>query len=60
MLGINWLLRASRWARNPPSPKMVLLVVSIIALCALLFVIERYVGWPDWLQVNGRSGRMLR
>ncbi|SFP59924.1 hypothetical protein [Tranquillimonas alkanivorans] len=55
MLNIAWLLRASRWARNPPSAKRVKLVVGVIAVCVALFAIERLVGWPDWLTVNGPS-----
>lgn len=60
MLGPQWFMRASRWARNPPSAKRVKFVLAIIALCALLFVIERTLGWPEWLTPNARPGRMLR
>lgn len=51
-MNFHWLLRMSRWARNPPSWGRVKLVLGIIAVCALLFVIERYVGWPDWATVE--------
>ncbi len=50
----RWLIRASRWARHPPSPRMVALVLAIIAVCALLYAVERLWGWPDWLTVNPR------
>ena len=42
----------ARWARNPPSEQRVKLVLLIVLLCAALFVIERYVGWPDALRPN--------
>jgi len=47
-----WFLRASRWARNPPSAARVKLVFAVIALALLLFAIERWIGWPEWLSVN--------
>jgi hypothetical protein len=49
----NWLIRMAQWARNPPSPQRVKLVLAVVAICFILFGIERLVGWPDWLRVNG-------
>jgi hypothetical protein len=58
--GLMWLLRAKRWAERPPSQKRVVLVLIVIAICALLYGIDRIFGWPDWLTVNrphrGRLG----
>jgi hypothetical protein len=51
---LGWFLRMSRWARNPPSPGRVKLVLGVIAVCIALVVVEKYVGWPDWLTVNPR------
>lgn len=48
-----WLLRMAKWARNPPSWGRVLLVATVVALCLALVLVERLVGWPDWLTVNG-------
>ncbi len=45
----RWLLRMARWARRPPSRARLLLVVTVIALCLALLVVERLFGWPDWL-----------
>jgi len=42
----------SRWALNPPSEKKVKFVFGIILLCLALFLIERYIGWPDALSPN--------
>ncbi|MFZ5963777.1 hypothetical protein ACOXXX_12550 [Thalassococcus sp. BH17M4-6] len=47
-----WLLRMSRWARNPPSARQVKLVLAIIAVCLVLYGIERWIGWPDALSVE--------
>ncbi|TCP63358.1 hypothetical protein EV663_101627 [Rhodovulum bhavnagarense] len=59
-MNLHWLIRASRWARNPPSPARVKLVLAIIAICMALFIVEHVLGWPDWLTVNstprGRIG----
>ncbi len=53
-----WLLRASRWARHPPSLRKVLLFGGIIALCLGLAGFEYLFGWPDWLQVNQGTRRL--
>ncbi|MEJ6398222.1 hypothetical protein [Yoonia sp. 208BN28-4] len=39
-----WLLRAKRWAQNPPSAKMVMLVIGIIAFCLALYGLEYFYG----------------
>jgi len=44
-----WLIRMARWARNPPSPERVKLVLGVILLCLLIFGYEWLFGWPDWL-----------
>jgi hypothetical protein len=31
---------------------MVKMVLAILAVAFALFLIERYIGWPDWLTVN--------
>lgn len=46
----RWLLRMSRWARNPPSWKMVKFMLALIALLAVIYLVERYIGWPSWMQ----------
>ncbi|CUJ92975.1 hypothetical protein PH7735_01544 [Shimia thalassica] len=51
-MSFRHLIRMSRWARNPPSEKMVIFVFSVIAICFVLFAIERWIGWPDWLVPN--------
>lgn len=57
-----WLLRAKRWAQNPPSWGRVKLVVAIVVICLLLFGYERLFGWPDWLTLDRASapGRVVR
>jgi len=43
-----WLLRMSRWARNPPSKQRVLLVFAAISVAAGIWGIEALGLWPDW------------
>lgn len=43
-----WLLRMSRWARNPPSARRVKLVLAVVAIIAVIWGIERMGWWPDW------------
>lgn len=47
-----WLLRAVRWARNPPSAARVKLVLGVILACLILFGVEYFWGWPDALSVT--------
>jgi hypothetical protein len=54
--GFRWFLRMSRWARNPPPARRVILVLAVIAACFVLYGFEKIWGWPDWLTVN-RIGR---
>lgn len=43
-----WLMRMSKWARNPPSAKRVKLVFGAIILALLIVGIEWMGWWPDW------------
>ncbi len=52
-----WLLRATRWARNPPSASRVVLVFGVIAVCLAIVGLEWVFGWPDWLTVNRISAK---
>jgi hypothetical protein len=49
----RWLLRASGWARNPPSAKKVRFVFGVILLCLALWGIEAIWGWPEALTPSG-------
>jgi hypothetical protein len=47
-----WLVRAKRWAQNPPSWGRVKLVFAVIAISLGIYAVERIYGWPDWLTVD--------
>jgi hypothetical protein len=47
-----WLVRAKRWAQNPPSEGRVKLVLGVIAVCLLIAGCEWLYGWPEWLTPN--------
>lgn len=55
-----WLLRMARWARHPPSPARVKLVVAVVAACLALAAFERLVGWPEALSVTPVPHHALR
>lgn len=56
MNNLIWLIRAARWARNPPSARMVKLVLAIIAIGLVLVGLE-YAGlWPDWATMDRPRG----
>lgn len=52
MNNLIWLLRASRWARNPPSARMVKLVLAIVAVGLVLAGLQWAGWWPDWATVE--------
>ena len=54
----RWLLRMAKLAHRPPSETRVKLVFGTLALCFVLFAIEYFVGWPDWLTADLPSSRM--
>ena len=51
-----WLIRASRWARNPPSTRTVLLVLAVVALGLGLAGLEHFGLWPDWATMERPAG----
>ncbi len=58
---IRHAARIKKWAKNPPGEKQVKLFFAIVAICLVLFAIERVIGWPDWLTMpNTPSGRVTR
>ncbi|WP_323782044.1 hypothetical protein [Thalassovita sp.] len=54
---MHWLFRMSKWAHRPPSERRVKLVLAVIALCLLIFAIERWIGWPGWMTIEAGTGR---
>jgi len=49
----RWLIKMYHWARNPPSPMMVKIVLGVIAACIALFAVEYFWGWPEALTLQG-------
>lgn len=47
-----WLMRASRWARHPPSPGRVTLVLVVIAIAVAIVVLDKTGYWPDWARMK--------
>ncbi|PTX55803.1 hypothetical protein C8N43_0449 [Litoreibacter ponti] len=48
----RWLIRAALWVRRPPSPARVKLVVGLIVVVITVGLIEHYIGWPSWAQLD--------
>ncbi len=49
---LGWLIRAKRWAQNPPSGRQVLAILAVLGFCLVIVGIEKFIGWPDWMKVN--------
>ncbi|MTD98918.1 hypothetical protein GIY56_01290 [Paracoccus sp. YIM 132242] len=61
MNNLIWLLRASKWARNPPSARSVKLVLAIVAAGLAIAALEGLDLWPDWATLEeGRAPRIPR
>ncbi|MCL7463968.1 hypothetical protein [Phaeovulum sp. NW3] len=51
-MNLTWLLRMAKWARHPPSPRMVK-IAAIAVAAALAVVALDWLGlWPDWARVE--------
>ncbi|WP_340302148.1 hypothetical protein [Roseobacter sp. HKCCD7870] len=46
-MGPIWLMRAAKWARNPPSAQQVKRLLVIFAIVFAIFIAERLGFWPD-------------
>lgn len=56
-MNLLWLLRMKRWVQHPPSRWRVLSVSSVVIACFTLVIVERTLGWPDWLTADPANGR---
>lgn len=54
---LAWLVRAKRWAQNPPSEGRVKLLLGVVAICLAIAAYEWAFGWPDWLTPNRLSAK---
>ncbi|WP_312527029.1 hypothetical protein [Paracoccus sp. (in: a-proteobacteria)] len=59
MNNLNWLIRAARWVRHPPSEGRVILVLSVIAICLALVALEHFGLWPAWATLDRPRGMHL-
>lgn len=48
-MGPRWFVMMKRWVQNPPSPAQIKLVFGIVVICLVLFAVEQFWGWPEWL-----------
>jgi hypothetical protein len=46
------LIRLAQWHRNPPSRRWVRIAVVTLVLVTVIVVVEKLVGWPDWLRTE--------
>ncbi len=58
-MNYRMLFRMAKWAHTPPGAKRVVLVLSIIAACLMLFAVERFIGLPDWTQMDPTRDKRL-
>lgn len=58
MRELRWMLRAKRWAQNPPSAGRVKFVLGVIAVCLALVAVEKTIGLPEWMEHERKSTRI--
>lgn len=58
-MNIMWLVRAKRWVKHPPSTKRIKLVFGVILLCVVLVGIEKFIGVPEWMQLDPKAQKHL-
>jgi hypothetical protein len=59
-MNLHWLLRMRLWARNPPSPRRVKAVLVVLAICLVVFALERLDLWPDWATADRMRSLPIR
>ena len=57
MIGPWQFLRMARWARHPPSTRMVIMVAAILIVALLIYLIESRIGWPEALTLEPQPRR---
>lgn len=60
MNNLIWLLRASRWARRPPSARRVVLVLGIAGVALAIAGLQHFGWWPDWAVMERPRGIHLQ
>ncbi|MEM7732271.1 MAG: hypothetical protein AAF280_05740 [Pseudomonadota bacterium] len=58
-MNYRMLFRMAKWAHTPPSTKRVVLVMSILAACLVLYGVERFIGLPEWTQMEPTRDKRL-
>lgn len=51
-MNMRWFLQMSKWARNPPPARVVLMWAAVVAICLAIVLFETVLGWPEWATVN--------
>ena len=48
----RWLMKAKRWAQNPPSTRQVVMTFAVIAICLAIVAVEWFGLWPEGFTVH--------
>ncbi|MEM5475233.1 hypothetical protein [Pacificibacter sp. AS14] len=59
-MNLMWLIRAKRWAHRPPSTKRIKLVFGVVLACLVLVGVEKFIGVPEWMQLDTSKRSGLR
>ncbi len=57
-MNYRMLFRMAKWAHTPPGTARVVLVLGVVAVCLVIYGIDVFIGWPEWMQMEPtRRGR---
>ena len=45
-------IQLAQWLRHPPSRSQALVMLAALVAAVSLVMVERFVGWPDWLRAE--------
>lgn len=43
-------IQLAQWLRNPPSRRQAIVMLVALVAAVSLVLVERFVGWPDWMR----------
>ena len=55
---MNWFVRMASWARNPPSPMQVKILLAVLALALILVAVEQIWGLAG--MVDGQQTPLMQ
>lgn len=56
---LRLLVWMTYWVRRPPSRAWLTMAAIVAVTVTVIYLVEQYVGWPEWLTVEPRRHRVI-